>query len=76
MVSQGGMVIGGLIWASLAAINGPGYTLFGAAVLFLVSLLLSARLSVKFTANLKKRIFNVLPANVKSAEIARLILAD
>jgi len=76
MVSQGGMVIGGLIWASLAAINGPGYTLFGAAVVFLVSLLLSARLSVKFTANLKKGIFNVLPANVKSAEIARLILAD
>jgi MFS family permease len=76
MVSQGGMVIGGLIWASLAAITGPGYTLFGAAVLFLVSLLLSARLSLKFTANLKERIFNVLPANVKSAEIARLILAD
>jgi MFS family permease len=76
MVSQGGMVIGGLIWASLAAINGPGYTLFGAAVLFLVSLLLSARLWVKFTANLEKGIFNVLPANVKSAEIARLILAD
>jgi MFS family permease len=76
MVSQGGMVIGGLIWASLAAITGPGYTLFGAAVLFLVSLLLSARLSLKFTANLKERIFNLLPANVKSAEIARLILAD
>jgi len=75
MVSQGGMVIGGVIWGSLAAITGPGYTLFGAAVLFLVSLLLSAQLSIDFTANLKERISNVLPVNVRSEEMAPLALA-
>jgi len=75
MVSQGGMVMGGLIWGSSAAITGAGYTLFVAAVLFLVSLLLSARLSIRFTANLKERFSNVLPVNVKSEEIAPLVLA-
>jgi hypothetical protein len=69
------MVIGGVIWGSLAAITGPGYTLFGAAVLFLVSLLLSARLSIDFTAKLKERISNVLPANVKSEAMVPLALA-
>jgi Transmembrane secretion effector len=58
MVSQGAMVIGGVIWGSLAAIAGPGSTLFGAGLLFLSSLLLRGRLPVNFAANIWKRASN------------------
>jgi MFS family permease len=70
MVSQGAMVTGGLIWGSAAAIAGPSYTLLGAAVLFLVSLLLGARLSINFAANLKEGVSNVLSMSVKSEGVA------
>jgi MFS family permease len=70
MVSQGAMVTGGLIWGSAAAIAGPNYTLLGAAVLFLVSLLLGARLSINFAANLKEGVSKVLSMSVKSAGVA------
>jgi len=43
MVSQGAMALGGVIWGSVGAITGASYTLFGAAVLFLTSLLLARR---------------------------------
>jgi len=66
MVSQGAMVTGGLIWGSAAAIAGPNYTLLGAAVLFLVSLLLGARLSINFAANLKEGVSNILAMNGRS----------
>jgi MFS family permease len=52
MISQGAMVLGGTIWGSAAAIAGATCALFGAAVLFLVSLLLAGRLSINFTRNL------------------------
>ena len=52
MTSQGAMVLGGLIWGSLVAVVGPSSTLFGAAVLFLVSLLLNTRLSINYATNL------------------------
>src|ERR1700730_3271022 len=41
--SQGAMVLGGVIWGFAASIAGVSYTLLGAAVLFLASLLLAAR---------------------------------
>jgi len=66
MVSQGAMVIGGLIWGSGVAIAGPSYTLLGAAILFLISLLLGARLSINFTANLKEGVSNILAMNGRS----------
>jgi predicted MFS family arabinose efflux permease len=53
MISQGAMVLGGTIWGSAAAIAGATYALFGAAVLFLLSLLLSGRLSIDFTLNFR-----------------------
>jgi MFS family permease len=56
MVSQGAMVLGGLIWGTAVAIAGPGCTLFGAAVLFLISLLPGASLSINFTTKLEERI--------------------
>jgi len=52
MISQGAMVLGGVIWGSAAAIAGAPYALFAAAVLFLLSLLLAGRLSINFTRNL------------------------
>jgi predicted MFS family arabinose efflux permease len=58
MISQGAMALGGVIWGSAAAIAGASYTLFGAAVLFLTSLLLSGRLSINFKANIKERVEN------------------
>src|ERR1700732_811 len=43
-ISQGAMVLGGVIWGLAASIAGVSHTLLGAAVLFLTSLLLAARL--------------------------------
>jgi len=54
MASQGATVLGGLSWGLMVAIAEPIYTLLGAAALFLTSLLLGARLSIDFTANLKQ----------------------
>jgi MFS family permease len=65
MVSQGAMVIGGLIWGSLVAVAGPSSTLLGAALLFLVSLILSYRLSVNFAPNIRKRASDGPYTNVK-----------
>src|SRR5271165_6385550 len=49
MISQGGIVVGGVIWGSAAAIVGATCALFGSAILFLLSLLLAGRLSINFT---------------------------
>ena len=55
MISQGAIVFGGAIWGSAAAMTGATCALFGAAILFLVSLLLAGRLSINFTRNLGGR---------------------
>ena len=55
MISQGAMALGGVIWGSTWAIAGTSYTLLGAAVLFLTSLLLARRLSINFAGNLEER---------------------
>jgi MFS family permease len=54
-ISQGAMVLGGVIWGFAASIAGVSYTLLGAAVLFLASLLLAARL-------FDQQILNALPS--------------
>jgi len=74
MVSQGAMVIGGVIWGSLLAVVGPSSTLLGAALLFLVSLVLSYRLSVNFAPNIRKRAFDGPYMNVKSQAAAQAAL--
>ena len=56
MVSQGAMVLGGLIWGTGVAIVGPGCTLFGAAALFLINLLLGAPPSINPTTSLEERV--------------------
>jgi predicted MFS family arabinose efflux permease len=55
MISQGAIVFGGAIWGLAAAMTGATCALFGAAILFLVSLLLAGRLSINFTRNLGGR---------------------
>jgi hypothetical protein len=52
MISQGAMVLGGTIWGSAAAMAGTTCALSGAAILFLLSLLLTGRLSINFTRDL------------------------
>jgi len=56
MISQGSMSLGGVIWGSAGAIAGASYTLLGAAVLFLTSLLLARRLSINFARNFEERV--------------------
>jgi hypothetical protein len=46
----------------------PGFTLFGAAALFLESVLLGSRLSLSSAANIKEQISPDPPLNVKSEE--------
>jgi MFS family permease len=53
MVSEGAMILGGLIWGTGVAIAGPACTLFGVAALFLVSLFPGASLSINFTRRLE-----------------------
>jgi hypothetical protein len=75
MASQAAMVLGGLIWGSSVAVVGPSSTLFGAAVLFLVSLMLKTRLSINYATNLSKGLSNVLSITERSAEAAPTALA-
>ena len=74
MVSQGAMVLGGVIWGGAAAIAGPNYAMLGAAVLFLISLLLASRLSIDFTAILKESVSNA-PMDINS-EVAPMTLTS
>jgi predicted MFS family arabinose efflux permease len=75
MISQGAMALGGVIWGSAGAIAGPGYTLLGAAVLFLTSLLLTRRLSIDFAENLKERVSEALAIRVEPKEATPIALA-
>ena len=54
MISQGAMVLGGVIWGSAGALVGIRYTLLGAAALLLMSLLLVRRLSINFAADFEE----------------------
>jgi MFS family permease len=56
MISQGAMVLGGLIWGTAVAIAGPGCTLFGAAALFLISLFSGTSFSINFTRRFAERL--------------------
>ena len=60
MISQGAIMLGSVIWGSAAAIVGPSSTLFAAAVLFLMGLLLSRRLSINFAGNPEESVSGVL----------------
>jgi predicted MFS family arabinose efflux permease len=67
-ISQGAMALGGVIWGSASALAGARYTLLGAAILFLTSLLLARRLSINFSGNLEQRVSGVLSIRVEPKE--------
>jgi MFS family permease len=67
MISQGAMAFGGFIWSCAAAVAGPVYTLLGASVLFLVSLLLSSRLSINVKADFEEKISATLTGELIAA---------
>jgi MFS family permease len=70
MISQGAMTFGGVIWGLTGAIAGTGYTLLGAAVLFLASLLLTRRLSINLFSEPRRELF-LLPPVRGEARLAR-----
>ena len=74
MISQGAMVLGGVIWGSASAIAGASYTLLGAAVLFFTSLLLARRLSINFAGNLQERVSGVLSVRIEPKEVTPMAL--
>ena len=76
MVSQGAMALGGVIWGSAAAIAGANYTLLGAAILLLTSLLLARRFSINFATNLEETVSGFLSGSVASKEAAPIALTS
>ena len=76
MISQGAMALGGVIWGSAAAIAGASYTLLGAAVLFLTSLLLARRLSINFAGKRQETVSGFLSGSVASEEVAPLAFTN
>jgi hypothetical protein len=82
MISQGAMALGGVMWGSAASLDGASYTLVGAAVLFLTSLLLARRLSINCAGNLEERVSGALdlartvePEAVTSIALTNQVLA-
>ena len=78
MISQGAMALGGMIWGSAGSIGGTSYTLLGAAVLFLASLLLARRLSINFAGTSKKEFqasFGILSIRIDPREMMPKALA-
>jgi len=76
MISQGAMAVGGVIWGSAASLAGADYTLLGAAVLFLASLLPARRLSINVAGNLEKRVSDVLSIHVDAEEVTPIALTE
>jgi MFS family permease len=74
MISQGAMALGGVIWGSAASLAGASYTLVGAAVLFLTSLLLARRLSINFAGNLEERVSGDLSICVEPRDMTPIEL--
>jgi hypothetical protein len=76
MISQGAMALGGVIWGSAAAIAGASYTLLGAAVLFLTSLLLARRLSINSAENLEERVEDDLARIAEPEAVTSIALTN
>jgi MFS family permease len=74
MISQGAMVLGGVIWGSAAALAGASSTLLGAAMLFLTSLVLSRRLSINVPRNRQERVSEFLSGRVEPEEVTSMAL--
>jgi MFS family permease len=76
MISQGAMALGGVIWGSTATIAGASYTLLGAAVLFLASLLLARRLSINVIKHLEETVSGFLSGGFESEQVTPIALTN
>lgn len=76
MISQGAMALGGLIWGSAAALAGPSFSLLGAALLLLTSLLLVRRFSINVTRNLEETVSGFVAGNAEPEKIAATALSS
>jgi len=74
MISQGAMVLGGVLWGSAGAIAGTSHTLLGAAVLFFTSLLLARRLSINGAGGFKESVSGVPSIHVEPREATSIAL--
>jgi hypothetical protein len=70
----GAMALGGVIWGSAGAIAGTSYTLLGAAVLFLTSLMLARRFSINFAGNLEETVLGDLSIRIEPKDVAPIAL--
>jgi hypothetical protein len=68
------MALGGVIWGSAGAIAGTSYTLLGAAVLFLTSLMLARRFSINFAGNLEETVLGDLSIRIEPKDVAPIAL--
>jgi MFS family permease len=66
MISQGAMVLGGLIWGFASAMAGTSCTLLGAAALYLASLVLARRLSIDFAESPQEGVVSPLPVYIET----------
>src|SRR5271165_1621150 len=76
IISQGAMAPRGVVWGSAGAIAGASYTLLGAAVLFLTSLLLARRLSINFAGNLEERVSGFLSGSFEPEQVTLIALTN
>src|SRR5260370_31958563 len=76
MISQGAMGFGGVLWSFSAAAAGPIYALLGASVLFLVSLLLTGRLSINVTRKLEEKVSGFLSGSAKPEQNGPIALTN
>jgi len=76
MISQGAMALEGVIWGSATARVGASYTLLGAGVLFLTSLLLARRLSINAAGNPEERVSGVLARTVEPEPVTSIALTN
>jgi MFS family permease len=52
MITQGAMVLGGILWGTATSVYGPNRTLIAGAILLFVSLIAALPLSINFTSTL------------------------
>jgi MFS family permease len=73
VVTQGAMVLGGIIWGTATTIYGPNRTLIGGAILLFVSVIAAIPLSINFTTNLD---LSVVPVTGFSHKLLYIPKAD
>jgi Transmembrane secretion effector len=73
VVTQGAMVLGGIIWGTATTIYGPNRTLIGAAIVLIISLIAAIPPSIDFTKTLD---LSVVPVTGFSHKILYIPKAD